>query len=375
MEDRLQYLITANSEDNRFQWAKDWKKQGKKVIGILSSEVPEEVIAAAGMLPFRITGTWSENISHARVYRTENSCGYCNHVLESFLNHDLDFLDGVVIGDIDQDLVRLWDVLQAIQIKPFCHIMHIPFVDSVLNIRFFTEEISRLINALEVFNGRAVSDDALNATIETFNQTRQLLSHVYELRKKEIPPLSGADVLGLTTAATIMPKEIYNRELEALLPFLDEHQATIKHFHPRILITSEMLDHPAYLALVEENCLVAMDDMDTGSRYFNLAVDTTSKDPVEALAKRYLCRQGAPRMANWDKQIEQIMTWVKAFNIDGVIGLPLTWCHPQNYRMPFMKEKLKQVGIPSISLDRAYHPANFGQLRTRIGAFVEMLGS
>ena len=81
MEDRLQYLITANSEDNRVQWAKDWKKQGKKVIGILSSEVPEEVIAAAGMLPFRITGTWSENISHARVYRTENSCGYCNHVL------------------------------------------------------------------------------------------------------------------------------------------------------------------------------------------------------------------------------------------------------------------------------------------------------
>ncbi len=375
MEDQLQHLITANSEDNRLQWVRDWKRQGKKVIGILSSEIPEEVIAAAGLLPFRITGTWNENISHARVYRTENSCGYCNHVLESFLNHDLDFLDGVVIGDIDQDLVRLWDVLQGLRITPFCHIIHVPFVDSEVNVRFFTDELKRLTALLENLTGKPVTDDLLHATIETYNQTRHLLSHIYDLRKREVPPLSGADVLGLTTAATIMPKEIFNRELESLVPYLDERRINLEHLHPRILITSEMLDHPAYIRLVEESALVAMDDMDTGSRYFHLMVETDSNDPLRALAQRYLGRQGAPRMAHWDKQVEQIMTWVKAFNIDGVIGLPLTWCHPQNYRMPFLKENLKQANIPCISLDRAYHPANFGQLRTRIGAFVEMLGS
>ncbi|MBN1847103.1 MAG: 2-hydroxyacyl-CoA dehydratase [Deltaproteobacteria bacterium] len=375
MEDQLQYLITANTEENRFQWAKEWKNQGKKVIGILSSEVPEEVITAAGMMPFRITGTWSENISHARVYRTENSCGYCNHVLESFLNPDLDFLDGVVIADIDQDLVRLWDVLQALRIKPFCHIIHIPFVDSALNIRFFTEEVKRLIALLEGFIERPITENALWAAIETHNQTRHLLSGVYDLRKQETPPVSGAEALGLITAATIIPKEIFNRQLESLLPYLNERKTSLEHLHPRILITSEMLDHPAYLELVEEHCLVAMDDMDTGSRYFHLMVDAESKDPVQALAERYLGRQGAPRMAHWNRQVEQIMTWVKAFNIDGVIGLPLTWCHPQNYRMPFLREKLKQINIPCINLDRAYHPANFGQLRTRIGAFVEMLGS
>jgi len=69
MEDRLKNLIEGNNEANRTKWAKEWKKQDKKIIGVMSSYVPEEIISAAGMLPFRITGTWREDISHARVYR------------------------------------------------------------------------------------------------------------------------------------------------------------------------------------------------------------------------------------------------------------------------------------------------------------------
>ena len=104
MEKQLRLLIEANSENNRAQWALDWKEQGKKVMGIMSTYVPEEVIHAAGLLPWGITGTWQEDISHARVYRTESSCSYCNHVLESLLTNELDFLDGIIIGDIDQAL-------------------------------------------------------------------------------------------------------------------------------------------------------------------------------------------------------------------------------------------------------------------------------
>jgi benzoyl-CoA reductase/2-hydroxyglutaryl-CoA dehydratase subunit BcrC/BadD/HgdB len=116
-----------------------------------------------------------------------------------------------------------------------------------------------------------------------------------------------------------------------------------------------------------------MDDMDTGSRYFIQEVDTTLKDPVDALARRYLNRHGAPRMTSWGKQAEQLIKWVKEFNIDGVLALPLAWCYPQRYRMPFLTRKFDEAGIPSICLEREYHLTNVGQLRTRIGAFVEML--
>ncbi|MFC1900341.1 2-hydroxyacyl-CoA dehydratase subunit D [Chloroflexota bacterium] len=373
MENRLKELIEGNSEANRTRWAMEWKKQGKKVIGIMSSYVPEEVIYAAGMLPWRITGTWHEDIGRSRVYRSETNCAYCNHVLESFLSGELDFLDGVVVADQDQDILRTWDVLTYLKAKPFCHAMHIPFVESELSFQYFADEIRRLISEIEDFGGVKIAEEALRSSIDTYNRTRSLLSRIYELRKKEIPPLSGAEVLGITTAAQIMPKEELNRELEELLPYLEERKTDLNKVHPRLLISSDMLDIPAYIELVEEGCLVAMDDMDTGSRFFNQAVDTTLEDPAYALAKRYISHHGSPRMAHWDKQLEQIVKWVKEYNIDGVLNLPLAWCYPQQFRIPFLSRELEKVGIPNISLDREYHMANAGQLRTRIGAFLEML--
>ena len=110
MEDRLRMLVEGNSEPNRAKWALEWKRQGKKVMGLLSTYVPEEVIHAAGILPWRITGTWRADVSLAMVYRTTNSCLHCTHVLESLMAGELDFLDGVIATDHDQELVRLWDV-------------------------------------------------------------------------------------------------------------------------------------------------------------------------------------------------------------------------------------------------------------------------
>jgi benzoyl-CoA reductase subunit C len=375
MEDQLKRLIERNSEANRTAWAREWKRQGRKVIGIMSSYVPEEVVSAAGMLPWRITGTWRENISHARVYRGESSCSYCNHVLESILNGDLDFLDGIIATDLDQDMLRLWDVLLALKVKPYCYAMHVPFVDHELNIQFFRDEIRRLIVSLQDFAGATISQDSLLSSINTYNQRRNLLIRLYELRKMENPPLSGAEILGITTSAAVMPAEIFNHELKTQFPYLETRRTALKKLKPRILVSSEMLDNPAYLDLVEEGCLVAMDDMDTGSRYFMGNVDTTIKDPAYALAKRYLSGYSAPRMYAWDKQAEQLIKWTADFRIDGVLALPLNWCYPQRYRMPYLARQLEIAGIPTISLEREYHLASMGQLKTRIGAFLEMLGT
>jgi benzoyl-CoA reductase/2-hydroxyglutaryl-CoA dehydratase subunit BcrC/BadD/HgdB len=40
-----------------------------------------------------------------------------------------------------------------------------------------------------------------------------------------------------------------------------------------------------------------------------------------------------------------------------------------------MERSLKEAGIPEISFQREYHFAGEGQLKTRIGAFLEMLSS
>jgi benzoyl-CoA reductase subunit C len=376
MEEQLKALIEGNNETNRVKWAKAWKKDGKKVIGVVSTYVPEEIISAANILPFRITGTWQENISHARIYRSDSNCGFCNHILESVLNGDLDFLDGIVISDIDQDLVRLWDVLVYLKKFSFCHIIHVPFTEqSALNYQFYADEMKNLKNNIENFAQAKITGQSLWSTIEIYNKMRTLLEKMYGYRKREIPPLSGSETLGITTAAAVIPKEQFNKQLESLLPYIEQRKTHLKHIHPRLLVISDMLDNPSYLDLVEERSLVAMDDMDTGIRYFVQNVDTSLKDPIVALSKRYLGRHNSPRFSSWDKQADQIIKWVREYNIDGVLSLPFIWCYPQRYRVPFLDRKLEEAGIPHIALEREYHLANIGQLRTRIGAFLEMLDS
>jgi benzoyl-CoA reductase/2-hydroxyglutaryl-CoA dehydratase subunit BcrC/BadD/HgdB len=293
--------------------------------------------------------------------------------LESFLTGELDFLDGVVVGDLDQDLLRLWDVLSALNIKPFCKAIHVPFVQSELNYRFFADEIARLMASLEDFGAAGITDDNLRASIATYHVTRSLLTRLYDLRKREVPPLSGAEVLGITTAAAVMPKEEFNRELEAILPYLETRKTRLPHVRPRLLVMSDMLDDPRYLDLVEENGLVAMDDMDTGIRSFVREVDVSQKDIVYALAKAYLTCHAAAFMDSWESQADQVIQWVREYKVDGLLALPLVWSYSQKFRWPFLSKELGEARIPSISLDREYHLSNQGQLSTRIGAFIETL--
>jgi len=374
MEDRLANLIEGNSETNRIKWALEWKKKGKKVIGTLCSYVPEEVLYAAGMLPWRITGTWQPDVSKALAHRPMRSRLYYTHVLESLLSGELDFLDGVVATDREQELVRLWDVWTHFRKIPFTHIMHVPHHDSELCLHQLERETSKFIGAIEDFTGLQISKQSLQYAISVLNKTRDLLMKLYELRKREVPPLSGAETLGIVTSATIMPKDEFNRELESLLPYLDKRKTSLSKLRPRLLVSSDMLDNPAYISLVEEvGCLVAMDDMDPGSRYFWRMVDTDGEEPIAALAERYIARPGCSRMTSWDKQAAQVVGWVKEFNVDAVLELPEMYSIPCGFRTPYLVRKLNDAGIPFASFKREYHMGATSQLRTRVGGFLETL--
>lgn len=374
MEDNLRRLIEGNSEENRKKWALEYKKQGKKVIGAACLSVPEEVIYAAGMLPWRIAGTWRENVPLASAYRLPYTCPFCTHVLESLLTGELDFLDGVVFTDRDYDLVRLSDVWEEIGKTPFFHIMHVPQQQSEIAYQQLAKGIRGLMSALEQFGGSKITDKSLRHAIDVYNERQVLVTKIYELRKREMPPLSGAEMLGITTAAGVMPAEEFNRELKLLLSYLEGRRAALSSFSPRLLVSSDMLDNPAYLQAIEDvGCLVAMDDLDTGSRYFVETVDASLADPAYSLAKHYITSHGSARTGYWDQQAQQLIEWARGFNISGIVDLRQTWCFPRMWRAPFLARTLNESGIPNITIEREYHLAQLGQLRTRIGAFLEML--
>lgn len=372
-EDRLNTLLESNREQERAQAATKYKEQGKLIVGVTDANVPEEVIYAAGLLPWRLTGTRSQDISLAQSYHSVNTDVYCNHLLQSLLTGEFDFLDGVVISCEDDDIRRLWDSWKYIDKTPFVYQLYAPHTDTQIVRGAYAEAIGNFKGALEQQFGVTITNEALGNAIQVYNRWRRLLEQLYALRKRDQPPLSGSDYLKLVSASFVMPKDEFNKELESLMPYLEERKISLKTCRPRLLVCADKLDNPDYLEFIEGlGCLIAMDDLDTGSRYFWKATDV-NQDPIAALTERYISRPPCSHTVDWPVYVNQVTSWVKDYGITGVINLPHLNGFIRQIITPYFTEQLTKANIPVISYTIDYPLTNVEQLRTRIGAFLEML--
>ena len=71
---------------------KEWKNQGKKVIGWTCIYVPEEIIYAAGILPVRVTGDSKQlQLDVANSYLYTSTCSFMRTCFELALSNQFDF--------------------------------------------------------------------------------------------------------------------------------------------------------------------------------------------------------------------------------------------------------------------------------------------
>ncbi len=372
-EEKLKQLLSVHLPENRNRWVLEYKKQGRPVIGLLDTLVPAEIFHAAGMLPYRIIGTYKASTPLADSWRPPQMCQYTHHVLESLLIGELDFLDGIVHSDWDDDERRIYDICRHLNTPSFNYFIHTPHGVGKLSYNYFSGDLKRLIGRLESRFNVKISGEGLWKAIELYDKMRDLLKQLYEMRKRVVPPVSGAEAIGIVMAAFFMPKEQFVTELESLMGYLDNRKCNLRQSHPRLLVISDRMDLMDYLELVEnEGAVVAMDDLDSGSRYFWESTDRNA-DPVYALAKRHVSSPAEPCKWHFDKQIDRIIEWTEEYKIDGVLLLPHLGDTDRLCSLPFTLDRLHRAGILAMSFTRYYHLANEGQLRTRIGAFLETI--
>lgn len=121
---------------------------------------------------------------------------------------------------------------------------------------------------------------------------------------------------------------------------------------------------------------VVCEEMCTGTRYFENLVDeskTTLDEQYMALSERYMknnCACFTPNTARTD----DIIRLAKEYNADGVIDVNLKFCCLYDTEGYYVENALKEAGIPVLGIETDYDDADSEALRTRIGAFIEMLG-
>ena len=99
-------------------YARRWKSTHHRgVFGYFCSYAPVEIIAAAGLLPFRILGD-SPNPFRADAHLQAYCCHPVRSMLDDALSGRLDFLDGAVFPHTCDTLQRLSDIWRRNTGKP-----------------------------------------------------------------------------------------------------------------------------------------------------------------------------------------------------------------------------------------------------------------
>lgn len=354
-------------------WVKNWKEIGKKVVGYFCSYIPEELLYAADILPIRVRARTCTDTPLGDAYMSSTTCSYTRCCLELSNRKELNFIDGIVSCNCCDQIRRLYDNIRYKTPFKNHYIIGVPGTVSPITLDWYKHEINKFKAYLETTYEVNVTDEKLNKAISTYNKSRELLSELYETRKGENPPVTGTETLNIINSSVSIPKSEFNAILEKKLQEIKRRDG-FSNYKSRIMIVGSMLDDPEYLAIIEDlGGLVVTDSLCIGSRYFWDKVDE-SKNPIDALAERYLSKTACPRMTGgYLERANYVMKLIREFNVDGVIFERMKFCALWWSEIFMLKSKLKEEEIPYLELEREYVLSGTGAMKTRVQTFMEIL--
>ena len=353
----------------------DHKRSGKKVFGWLCTYVPEEIMHAAGILPVRITGYSQETeLDDGNAYLYVNNCSFSRSCLQLGLRGEYDFLDGVVGGSTCDGARRLFDLWRHYIGTPFHHVLTVPRKFTTKAHDLYYHEVVQFTQHLEEFLGFKIADEALYESIKLYNESRRLLRELYDLRRLDKPPITGAETMEVLNASFRMPKEVFNQWLESLLVEVSASGNTHRG-RARLMLVGSVLTNAEFIKSIEDQGgLVVTDELCTSTRYWSDPVVLDgAESPLQAIAHRYLSNFPCARMFPSDERFNRIIDFALDFKVDGVISQIIRYCVQYAHDLPLLTQRLKKHGIPTLALDVEYGTSGSGQIQTRVQAFLEML--
>ncbi|MFC2039411.1 2-hydroxyacyl-CoA dehydratase subunit D [Chloroflexota bacterium] len=372
--------------ENRSSKARELREQGRKIVGYFCCYLPVEILTAANIVPYRITGNLRDPVTVADVYCDPGVCPYLKSCFDMAMKGEHDFLDGWVTVDSCDSMWCMFKPLEYNVRFPFTYFLDVPVMFDQASIKFFKEELALFRNAIEGFTQSKVSDESLLKAIRLHNRNRYLLRELYQLRKPEPPLLSGSEVTRILLAVMSVPVEDANQLLEGAIAEAKERQVNTQHRGIRLLIYGPEIDDPMLHELIEDvGATVVTDDTCIGSRFFRYDVEETP-NPLDGLTHRYLSKvycaktirgQGEggwrTRQADLEERFGHIRDFAKDYNVSGVILYIMRLCDNHQYDAPDLRDYLEREGFPVLHIESDYTLAALGALRTRLQAFVETI--
>ncbi len=365
----------ARAYRERDRAALEWKAQGGLVVGCLGSDVPEELLLAAGVLPVRVCGDPEAELQDADRYIERAFDARVRSLFMRIIEGSYSYLDHLIVSSSSDALVRVFYYLRALRgTDPTVPVPDLNFFD-LLHTRYRTSALynrdraRELKGVIEGWCGRSITPTDLKQAIATCEENRRLLRELGELRAPGPPRVSGVQSLIGIGSSMLLPREEHSRLVGS---FLEEVEVSEPLPGVRLFMTGSVQDHLQFYELVEScGAVIVGEDHDWGNRHFAGDIDTAA-DPIDGIVDRYHLRQPSTHQATVSERVTALLEEVRAADAQGVIAFIYESDDAPSWDLPEQRTALNAAGIPVLLLDRQpYQLEDAEGMRRRVEAFVE----
>lgn len=374
----------AEARREGFLKVKELKDSGKNVCGCFCQYTPAEIIRAAGLYQVGLCGKSAAPIKTAETRLPANLCP----LIKSSYGHALEqscpyaYFSDVVVGETTCDgKKKMYELLGELKPMQVIHLPNIP--DHEHSLEMWVSELRIFAKGLEDKFQTTITEDGLNESIEWCNKERIQAARIYELGRYEPPAITGVRMHDIMEGEQYMfdPQEKYDK----INAILDQCE---KNWHngeapfapdpkrPRIIVSGTGLGGTAEktIHVIEElgGAVVCYEGCSGISSRRRLIDEDRSRDPYLRIAEKYIevpCAVVSPNT----RRLEQVAETVREWNADGIVSITLHSCNPFAIETENIRRVCNQMGIPLLHIETDFTPGDEAQIRTRLGAFLEMI--
>lgn len=346
-------------------------RTGKPAIGCFLAFCPEELIYAAGVLP---VGMWGkvENISEAKKYFPSFFCLPIQQNLEIAMRHGFDgMLSGVVIP-------IYCDALKAAGQNWKIAVPHIPVIPFVYPVKrdvesamvFLQSEYEQIKEKLEMITGKIIKEEELEQAIVLYNSYRQEGRRFCCLAKKHLNVITPIIRHNVLMAAYYMDKARYIEMLREVNQDLETLSEETFKGEKVILSGVEFSEKLLLKELEKQNIAVVADNLIQESVNLQADVPDIEEEALLRIARRWQNQKHTSVVLDVEDTRESFLIRQAKEEHASVIFSLTSFCDPEEYDYPLIKQSLKKENISQLFLELNGRES-VEQARTRIQAFAE----
>ena len=344
----------------------------RPVIGVMPAYFPMELIEAAGGYPVQL---WGNNlpIEKADAYLQSYCCSVARSVTELEMRGISHMVKAYVFTSLCDTLINLREIFRRVFSKPTLE-LSIPITRTeVARHNYLASVVKSVTDGLEAITGNKITPDSLNKAANLCGRTRALQRRLYRMRCQKSGLVKNLDFYTAIKTGFFLPGHVYNRMLEDLLSKLEGLEVN-KGNGAKLLLSGMVFDPLAIHKIIDESGACVVDD-DFANGWRTVSKGDLKVDNLVAGITDFLFNP-TPCCCIYNPNNDRhpyLLNKVKESGADGVLFWYIKFCEPDAFDRPQLMKQLKDANIPVSFIDLELTMTNFDAVRTRIGAFCEIL--